>query len=48
MKQHLIKRLRESFWKAKHAKTAEEFYKWQAVVEDTAIRLKKIEFVRAR
>ena len=48
MKKELIRRLREAFWKVNHARTAQEYYKWQEVVEDTAYRLKKLEFARSR
>ena len=48
MKKELIRRLREAFWKVTHARTAQEFYKWQDIVEDTAYRLKKLEFARSR
>jgi|TARA_B110001454_G_scaffold109543_1_gene102914 hypothetical protein len=47
MKKELIRKLREAFWKVKHARTAQEYYKWQDIVEDTAYRLKKLEFARS-
>jgi len=47
MKKELIRRLREAFWKVNHARTAHEYYKRQEVVEDTAYRLKKLEFARS-
>lgn len=47
-KKDLVKKLREAFYKVKHARTVEDFYFWQDKVETTAITLKKLEFQWAK
>ena len=47
-KKDLVKRLREAFYKVKHALTVEDYYYWQDKVEYTAYALKKLEFARSR
>ncbi len=46
-KKDLVKKLREAFYKVKHARTVEDYYYWQDRVEYTAHALKRIEFARA-
>ena len=47
-KKDLVKRLREAFYKTKHALTAEDFYYWQDKVDEVAWALRRLEFARAR
>ena len=47
-KKDLVKKLREAFYKVKHARTVEDYYFWQDRVEDIANSLKRMEFARAR
>jgi len=47
-KKDLVKRLREAFYKTKHAQTADDFYYWQDIVNNVAWSLRRLEFQRSR
>ncbi len=47
-KKDLVKKLREAFYKTKHARTVEDFYYWQDKVDEFAWTLRRLEFARAR